>query len=201
MPTPNWTRAVIALAAGVWALIFVATGGSLEATWAKPLGLVAAVVVFLLLVFDLWIWRWPVVRRITRRPVLRGTWRTELRTSYETRAEELIEAYLVIRQTYSKMFVSMLFDRSQSTSMSGDLVSEDGRCVLYYVFRSDKQTLEPGENPPARGAAQLTVAMAPSVHLEGDYWMEHGTRGRVASVGHTQVIYDTYQAARSAKYD
>lgn len=201
MPTANWTRAVIALAAGVWVLIFVVTGGSLDAAWAKPLGLVAAAVVFLLLAFDQWVWRWPAVRRLTRRPVLRGTWRTELRTSYEARAEEFIEAYLVIRQTYSKVFVSMLFDRSQSTSMSGDLVTEDGRCVLYYVFRSDKQTLERGENPPARGAAQLTVAIAPSVHLEGDYWMEHGTRGRVASVGHTPVIYDTYQAARAAKYE
>lgn len=43
--------------------------------------------------------------------------------------------------------------------------------VLYYVFRSDKHALEPDTNPPARGAADLTVATKPSPHLEGDYWM------------------------------
>jgi len=60
----------------------------------------------------------------------------------------------------------MLFDRSRSGSMSGDIVRENGRCVLYYVFRSDKDALEPDTNPPGRGAADLTIATKPSFHLE-----------------------------------
>jgi hypothetical protein len=84
--------------------------------------------------------------------------------------------------------------------MSGDLVRENGRCILYYVFRSDKQTLERDENPPARGAAQLTVAARPSMHLEGDYWMEHGTHGRVATVGHNPATYQTFSGAQGAEY-
>src|SRR5437588_6135901 len=99
---------------------------------------------------------------------------------------------MVVRQTYSRICVDMLFDRSQSVSMSGDLVNENGRCVLYYVSRSDKQTLERDENPPARGAAQLTVSRRPLVSLEGDYWMEHGTCGRVRTTGHTPLLYDSY---------
>jgi len=50
--------------------------------------------------------------------------------------------------------------------MSGDIVRENGRCVLYYVFRSDKDALEPDTNPPGRGAADLTIATKPSFHLE-----------------------------------
>jgi hypothetical protein len=126
-----------------------------------------------------------------------GSW---LRYSYERRKREVITAYLVIRQTYSRISVEMLFDRSRSVSMNGDLAVEDGRWTLYYTFRSDKQTLERDENPPARGAAQLTVGLVPSTHLEGDYWMEHGTRGQVATVGHTRVAYETYQAAEAGTY-
>jgi predicted pore-forming effector associated with SMODS systems len=200
VPTSNWTRLVIALATLVSASIVLATGGQIDLNLARAVVTASTVVILFLLVFDRWLWRWPGIRRVTRRPVLHGTWKTELRTSYAARTDEVIEAYLVIRQTYSTICVDMLFDRSQSTSMSGDLVRENGRCILYYVFRSDKQTLERDENPPARGAAQLTVAARPSLHLEGDYWMEHGTQGRVATIGHSTVTYDTYSAAHRGGY-
>jgi hypothetical protein len=94
----------------------------------------------------------------------------------------------------------MLLDRSRSSSMSGDLVRENGRCVLYCVFRSDKHALEPETNPPARGTADLTVANKPSLHLEGDYWMERGTKGRVRTTGYSGTTYDTYAGAQQGEY-
>lgn len=200
MPSAKWARAIIFAAAGVWVLIAFASGETLKWSWARWLGLAATVIVLGLLLFDQRAWRWPAIRRLSARPVLHGTWRTELRTSYDKRADERIEAFMVVRQTYSRVCIDMLFDRSQSTSMSGDLVTENGRCVLYYVFRSNKQTLERDENPPARGAAQLTVSRRPSVSLEGDYWMEHGTRGHVRTTGHSSVLYDSYGAAKSGTY-
>ena len=200
MPTPGWTRAVIALAAAAWAAIIVVGGAELESAWMKPLGLASSIVVFLLLVFDRWAWRWPAVRRLVRRPDLAGTWKTELQTSYDGRADEVIEAYLVIRQTLSKITATMLFDRSNSTSMSADLVCEDDRWTLYYLFRSDKHSLEPPENPPARGAAHVMVGRSPKLHLEGDYWMEHGTCGRVRTVGYTRTALDTFSGARQVTF-
>lgn len=200
MPTSGWTRIVIALAAGAWILIVLASGDHIDASWIKPLGLASSLVVWALLVFDRWAWRWPGLRRLARRPVLHGTWRGELRTSYCPRKDEVIRAYMVIRQTYSSTLIAMLFDRSQSISMSGSLVVEGGRWVLYYVFRSDKQTLERDENPPARGAAELTVSTRPSTRLEGDYWMEHGTRGHFTTVGFNPGLFDTFGAAEEATF-
>jgi hypothetical protein len=81
-----------------------------------------------------------------------------------------------------------------------DIVRENGRCILYYVFRSDKHALEPATNPPNRGAADLTIAMKLSPHLEGDYWMEVGTRGRVRTTGHSRTTYDTFEGARLSRY-
>jgi hypothetical protein len=201
MPTSNWTRIVVGLAAATWTAIVLASGDVLKVAWIRAVGATAAIVVLLLLAYDHWVWRWWGVRHLIRRPLLRGTWKTELRTSYEDRADDAIEGFLAIQQTYSTISIAMLFDRSKSVSVSGEFVRENDRYVLYYVFRSDKSTLQREDNPPARGAAHLTIATAPSVHLEGDYWMEHGTHGRVSSVGHSPVIYDTYRAAQRGEYD
>jgi hypothetical protein len=169
--------------------------------WLAPIGPAVTVAVAGLWVFDRWAWRQPGIRRLLNRPVLRGTWKCELRSSYEDRAGEVIESYLVIDQTYTQICVRMLFDRSQSISMSGDLVEEKGRCVLYYVFRSEKSALEPDSNPPARGAADLKVARKPTLSLEGDYWMERGTKGALVTVGHSATPFDTFGAARAAAFD
>lgn len=200
MPSPNWARITIALAALSSAAIVLATGGTVDISLAKAVVTTSTIVILLLLAFDRKLWCWPGIRRLHGRPVIHGTWKTELRTSYEGRMDEVIECYLVIDQTYSRIRARMLFDRSRSASMSGDLVREDGRCVLYYVFHSDKQSLEPATNPPSRGAADLTVAMKPMPHLEGDYWMEVGTKGRLRTTGHCRTTYDTFNGARQGEY-
>lgn len=200
MPTPKWARIVIALAALVSAVVVLATGGTVDINLAKAVATASTVVILFLLAFDKWLWRWPGIRRVHRRPVIHGTWKTELKSSYEGRKDEVIECYLVIDQTYSRICARMLFDRSRSSSMSGDLVRENGRCVLYYVFHSEKHALEPASNPPNRGAADLTVATQPHLHLEGDYWMMVGTKGRVKTVGHSRTIYDTFDGAKQGEY-
>jgi hypothetical protein len=181
-------------------VIVLVTGGTVDLNLAKAVASASTLVILFLLGFDRWLWRWPGLRHLHRRPVLHGTWKVELRTTYEGRRDEKIECYLVIEQTYSRICARMLFDRSRSASMNGDLVRENGLCVLYYVFRSDKQALEPATNPPSRGAADLTVGTKPTPHLEGDYWMEVGTKGRLKTVGYTKTTYDTFGGARQAEY-
>src|SRR5258708_10289638 len=136
MPTSNGTRLIIGLAAAIALGIVWATSGKLDVTYAKAIVTATSVVTLFLLAFDRWLWRYVPFRWLTTRPVLHGTWKAELRTTYGERADEIIESYLVIRQTYSRICIDMLFDRSNSRSMSGDLVCEGGRYSLYYLFRS-----------------------------------------------------------------
>jgi hypothetical protein len=200
MPSSNWTRVVIGLAAALWVLVLFLSGHHLQWWWGKPLGLVAGLVVCLLLAYDKWVWRWPGICRLTRRPVLHGTWRTELQTSHDARKEESIECYLVIDQTYSRICTRMLFDRSESQSMSGDIVYENSRCTLYYIFRSEKRTLERDGNPPSRGGAELRVRRTPKLELEGDYWTEERTAGHIVTTGYSSRTFDGFADARTAKY-
>jgi hypothetical protein len=200
MPTSAWTRAVVALAAAAWVLIAFLSGRRLEWWWGKSLGLVAASVVLMLLAYDRWIWKWPGLRRLTNRPVLHGTWKAELRTDYPARQHEAIESYIVIDQTYSRLCVRMLFDRSESQSTHGDVVFENGRCTLYYIFRSEKRALERDWNPPSRGGAELRISRRPAVRLEGDYWTDEKTRGQVVTLGHSPVAYDSFTEAQHGQY-
>jgi hypothetical protein len=61
--------------------------------------------------------------------------------------------------------------------------------------------LEPDTNPHARGAADLTVGMKPTSHLDGDYWMELGRKGRISTSGHTRAIFDTFEGAQQGRYE
>ncbi|HEV7566377.1 MAG TPA: hypothetical protein VGO31_10495 [Microbacteriaceae bacterium] len=197
----KWIRGVILAAAVLATAIVWGTGGGVSIAYIKAFVTASGIVTVVVLLFDAWGWRQPGLRRLTRRPVLHGTWRAHLRTNFAERAGEEIECYIVVRQTYSRISVRMLFDRSRSASMSGDLVFEDGACTLYYLFRTEASALHREGNPPARGGAVLAIARKPRMTLEGDYWTERDTRGDVRTLGHTSNLYDTYQDARAARYD
>jgi hypothetical protein len=200
MPTSNWTRLVIALAAAITLGIVWATSGKLDTTYAKATLTATSTVTLLLLAFDRWLWRYAPFRWAVRRPVLHGTWKMIQRTTYEPRAHETIESYLVVHQTYSTIRVNGLYAISDSQSLSADLAVDKSRCVLVYIFRTDAHTMYRAGNPPSRGAAALKVGRKPWLHLVGDYWMERGTRGSVKSVAHTSKTYDTFEAARQGTY-
>jgi hypothetical protein len=201
MPSANWIRGITILATALATGIVWGTGHGVDIPYIKASVTASSVIVVIAFVYDAWAWRWPVLRNLTRRPMLHGTWKAELETSFATRAHETIDAYIVVRQTFSRISVSMLFDHSRSKSMSGDLLFEDGLCTLYYLFRTEADTLHRDGNPPARGGAALAIGRSPNLHLEGDYWTERDTRGHVRTVGRTTRIYDTFAAASGAVYE
>jgi hypothetical protein len=201
MLSANWIRTVVYASAAIAVVIVWVSGGGVDIPYIKALVSASSVVTILALVFDSWAWRWPGIRRLSGRPIVHGTWKAELETSFGDRRDEAIECYLVVRQTYSRITVGMLFDRSSSRSMSGNLVFEDGACTLYYLFRTEAHALHQDGNPPRRGAAVLTVAREPRTHLEGDYWTERDTRGRIRTLGRSRVLFDTFSAAHAGTYE
>lgn len=144
-----------------------ATTGKAEFGFAKAIVTSSTAIIIGLLVFDRWLWRYIPFRWFIGRPVLHGTWKIELKTSHVPRADETIEAYLVIRQTYSTIRADGLFDRSNSECLSADLTVQNGRCTLNYIFRTEAHTRHREGNPPSRGAASLRVGRQPGVSLGG----------------------------------
>ncbi|TAJ20334.1 MAG: hypothetical protein EPO65_04065 [Dehalococcoidia bacterium] len=201
MPNATWIRITLATAA---IAVLVSTWwktGETDIDAARQVLSVSGVVILLILAFDSFAWRWPLIRLLSRVPVLHGTWKAALRTSYPGRADELIECYLVVRQTYSTIRVDLLTDRARSRFVSGALVREPGAIVLNYIFRYEADALNTEGNPPSKGAADLTVGQRPALHMSGDYWMERGTKGTIQTVGHAHALYDTYDSAQTGEYE
>jgi hypothetical protein len=191
---------VIGAAAALALVIVWATTGEVEFDFARAIVTATSVVIIGLLVFDYWLWRHRPFRWLVGRPVLHGTWKVVLRTDHAPRADEEIEAYLVVHQTYSTIRVEGLFEISNSECLSADLSLDGTRCTLSYIFRSEAHSRHRDENPPSRGAASLRVGRRPQLHLEGDYWMERKTRGDIRSVGYTPRIFDTFASARASDF-
>jgi len=205
MPTPGWTRVVIGLAAAIWLVVAIVLKVPVDQRWLRALGAVISVVVLLLVAFDRWMWRWPGVKRLVKRPVLLGTWKATLSSNWpgpDTGQAVLpMDTYLVIRQTYSRVSVRALFQGSNSEHIVGDIVaSTAGPPVLWFMFRSEAHALKRDGNPPRRGAAALVVSSVPKLQMRGDYWTEGGTRGEVVTHGHSSHLYDDFGQAAEGRY-
>src|SRR5690242_7943058 len=118
MPTPTWARIVIVASAGSALVLVWVTTGAFDFPFAKAVVTVSSAVILALMAFDRWLWRRRPLRWLHDRPVLHGTWKIELRSSHPARAGKAIEAYLVIRQTYSAVRVDGLFEISDSECLS-----------------------------------------------------------------------------------
>jgi hypothetical protein len=199
MPTPFWTRLIIGLTAALWLLIAFVLDVPVDKNWLKALGGIGAAIVGALLLFDYWAWR-LLPAGILRRPKLHGTWKATLHYQWpEGTPTKTKPCYIVIRQTYSAVSVEMLFDISASQSRSASIVNENGRRSLWFSYWSAATALEREGNPPHRGGAELVISRKPR-RLEGDYWTERKTRGRIVTEGHTGRVYDTYEGAQSGEY-
>jgi hypothetical protein len=203
MPTAFWTRLVIGLAALLWIALAYVLKVPVDNQWLKYLSTITMMVILLLTAFDLYLWRF-LPRKITKRPNLHGTWKAQLNSTWispETGGPVSKIFYLVIRQTFSRVTVTSLYDTSRSHSMSADIAVHNGTYELSYVYWSAAKTAERGGNAPHRGAASLVVSTEPAIGMEGDYWTEReNAKGDIVTLGHSRTVYQTFAKASNGTY-
>lgn len=202
MPSGNWTRGVIFAAAGLWIALAFFMDFPVDRNWLKYVGILASVVVWALLAFDLWVWRW-LPYALTKRPNLKGTWKGTYTSSWETDAGPSLptEFYLVVRQTYSTINVEALFSISRSRSSSANITLGEGSPILWYTYDSSAHALKTTGNPPHRGATQLTIQTEPQIALEGDYWTSRQTVGRIEMSVVSSKCAGSFAGAQGLKYE
>src|SRR5262249_31660926 len=98
-------RAILYSAVAVWALLLYAGGQDVSSDLLTPLSAVTTVLVFAVMAFDLWLWKFRLLHGwFVKRPVIDGTWKAELKTNWspsQGQEERPIEGYMVVRQTFS----------------------------------------------------------------------------------------------------
>jgi hypothetical protein len=147
-----------------------------------------------------WLWRLRVTQSVNRVPPnINGTWKCKLQSSYrDPVTDQVIEervVFLVIRQSFSTVRVTLLSSESDSKSMLARLGEENGTWVLHYIYTNTPEYSVRDRSDIHHGSGVLKVVGRPSIRLTGGYWTDRQTRGDITSVGRDLGHADDYREA------
>lgn len=188
----------------IWGGILKLTGTPLSFdNWKalEKLPEVVTVFVLLRLVFTKWLWRCRVFTYkgwLVQFPDLEGTWEGELHSTWENpktgEREPPIKAFLVIRQTFSKISCTMFTKESVSFSRAAQLVKEEASdaIALSFNYTSTPKAVVRELSAVHDGAADLRVVRVPKRMLEGQYWTGRCTTGDVKLLFHSRKLLEAF---------
>lgn len=172
-------------------------------------GLVVAVVSFLFVLFDRFIWKVlrkvPSVNAVFKHPVLHGTWKGTFESSYvysgTGEREGPAEAYLIVRQTYSSIHLEFFTRRSPSESIACELKRKtNGRYKIYTIYENEPPPLSRGTSPIHHGGMIFSVVGDPASALVGSYWTDRETYGELNFDKHSKEVHDRFEDASKGTY-
>lgn len=123
--------AILGFAAALWAAMLIVQGVSVSAAWFRPFSIVVGAMVLLILAFDRWLWKWRALHPwFVSKPNLQGTWKGELISSWvkQQSSEPVppIEAYVVIKQTFSSIRLRLITKESHSDCLVASICDDAG---------------------------------------------------------------------------
>lgn len=185
---------ILLIAVIMWAAALLVGGIILTPGFARPFSLVTGAVVGAITVFDLWLWRLRWLQGwFVKRPVLRGTWRAVLDSSWkEPGTEETLPAFrgaMVIRQTYSSLSMRLLTGESSSQLLGGEIKRHvDGTYVLVGVYENNPKLKYRNRSPIHYGAVVLSVEGTRPSRITGHYWTDRDTGGHIVLTDPTDKL-------------
>src|SRR5664280_2005661 len=172
MPSRTQVQVVLVIAVIVWAVLLFFEGVTLKPSYLKPFSITVAVVILLLLAFERLLWRIPPIARSLHRPILRGTWKGQLRSSWiNPETQQVIapiEVFFLIRQTYSTVSLRLMTTESTSRSLVASLESpRDDVARLSSTYQNIPGLMIQDRSRIHHGALMLEVHGNPANRLLG----------------------------------
>lgn len=205
MPSSAWTRATVLIAGGLWSITLILRGVDIKPVWLTSLGGIAGFLVVAFFAFEHYLWRAPLVRRVVKRRIVRGTWKGTLTTTWcdpETgEPPPLAEVYLAIHQSYSE--VSMLFMTNESKSRSVVANLSDparGQCTVHGIYMNTPNLLIQDRSRIHRGALMLEITGNPPARLEGFYFTDRDTKGELSFTQKSRRLHEDFASAATDEY-
>jgi hypothetical protein len=193
MPSRSQIQVAIGIVIVAWMVLLLIEGVALVPSYIKPLSLAISIAYFVLLAFDRWFWRVPFVARILHCPVLRGTWKGQIKSSWIDPGTgeriEPIDVFLAIRQTYSSIFIRLLTKESSSWSLVASLdAPRDDVARASSTYQNIPGLLIQDRSRIHHGALMLEVQGNPASRLTGSYWTDRDTKGEVLMSAHVSKV-------------
>ena len=195
---------ILLFAAIIWGILLVVVSGvAVSITWLRHLSTVTGILLFLLGVFDLWLWRLPILQGwFVKWPNIRGTWRATLRSTWVDPSSgegvEQIEGFMVIRQTFSSLSLRLLTSESSSELIGAEINRfSDGTTRIVGIYRNEPRQLLRQRSPIHYGAILLNIEGKPATCLRGHYWTDRNTAGEIELNNRIREILHDYETAKS----
>ncbi len=193
--------ALLGISALVGGVILLVNGVSVRLSWLSSIGATVTITSLVLLAFEHWAWRWRWLSGwFVQRPDLRGTWRVTMDSSWTGGGETStqINAYLVVRQTYTKLSLRMLTPESASEMVGCSIErAEDGLFLVTGTYRNEPRIGVRDRSPIHFGAVALRVEGDPPASMSGHYWTDRLTRGEMLVSARVTKAAHSFDEARS----
>jgi hypothetical protein len=196
-----YVKTIIYVTVAAWAIFLLASGQHLSSDMLRPLSTVSSVLVLLSIAFELWLWKLPLFQGwLVKRPVIEGTWRTELRSNWKDPTGTVIppiEAFVVIRQTLLSLSLRLMTKESSSCLIGTEIVcSTDGLYCVSGVYRNEPRLRDRRHSPIHFGAVRLQVIDTPIQMLEGHYWTDRNTAGEMQLTDRQKKKFQDFKSAQ-----
>jgi hypothetical protein len=135
-------------------------------------------------------------------PVVIGTWRGTL-THYSDDATPTDKRiYLTVRQTLTKASVRMLTDESTSEQVAGGPAkTEADYPAIAYTYRNKPGVgLRHADSDIHYGGSFIEIVGSPATGLDGEYWTERRTKGKLTLREHNRATAQTFEEAEKLTY-
>ena len=124
--------------------------------------------------FDLWIWRWIIIRKLHKIPVLAKTYKGKLESDFDNK---IYKGTLSITQTFSKVNIRFKSDESSSYSITATIICNNDVNQLIYTYQNDPKANIQKRSRIHHGTAILNIDNVDKI--EGNYFTERGTTGHM----------------------
>jgi len=182
----------------VWFIAAKASGLNLANffDFIKPIPTVVTVDLIVIGIFLKWIWRWRWLQSwLIPFPDLNGTWQGQIQTNWKNEQGTTpgpIPALLTIKQTFGRISCVMRTAEMESHSyVEGFYINKERQIrQLCYSYTSKPYTGLRDRSTPHDGTILFKIIGKPVHKLEGEYWTERNSTGKVELTFLTKDLLD-----------
>lgn len=199
MLTERQLYALVGVIAVLWYGSLLISGSTPGLSFFQPVSGLPVAVAVVFWYFDRVMWRWSLFQHtLVQRPDIRGTWRVQLTPDTSDESVRVIEAYLVIRQTYSSLSIRLFTAESQSESFVAQISrADDGQYKVFSVYRNEPTMSRRAASPIHNGTLILDVLGEEPNGLRCRYWTDRRTLGEGNSTGRANNLAQSFEGGQA----